>query len=128
MHVHQSFHSLWWFLTSSLWHFYSLQNRLCLFFYPNSSTSLVAINILFCSEKHTLNLMAKTYTTDPPSKQKKNCDILSLLTKWNMIFCSYGAFFENSLSKKNFLSSSYASCVHKKWGEDFLLFFKLTTQ
>ena len=52
------------------------------------------------------------YTTDPPSKQriKKNCDILSQLTKWNMIFCLYGAFLKNSLSKQNFPSPHILTC------------------
>ena len=45
-------------------------------------------------------------------------DILSLLTKWNMIFCLYGAFVQATCS-----FSPCARCVHARGGRESFLFF-----
>ena len=68
----------------------------------------------------------KKPTTNTPSKQKKNffCYILSLLAKWNMIFCLYGAFLENSLSKQNFPSPHMLAVCMQGEGESLSFFSK----
>ena len=53
---------------------------------------------------------------------KKIVTILSLLTRWNMIFCLYGAFLENSLSKQNVPSPHMLSVCMQGEGESFLFF------
>ena len=57
---------------------------------------------------------------------KKNffCYILSLLAKWNMIFCLYGAFLENSLSKQNFPSPHMLAVCMQGEGESLSFFSK----
>ena len=71
--------------------------------------------------------LKRTFTTDPPSKQKKIiffCYILSLLAKWNMIFFLYGAFLENSLSKQNFPSPHLLAVCMQGEGESLSFFSK----
>ena len=65
----------------------------------------------------------KIGTTDPPSKQKNFfCHILSLLAKWNMIICYFGAFLENSLSKQNFPSPHMLAVCMQGEGESLSFF------
>ena len=52
------------------------------------------------------------------------CYILSLLAKWNMIFCLYGAFLENSLSKQNFPSPHMLAVCMQGEGESLSFFSK----
>ena len=59
-----------------------------------------------------------------PSKKNIFCDILSLLAKWNMIFCLYGAFLENSLSKQNFPSPHMLAVCMQGEGESLSFFSK----
>ena len=60
--------------------------------------------------------------------QAKNiffCYILTLLAKWNMIFCLYGAFLENSLSKQNFPSPHMLAVCMQGEGESLSFFLRL---
>ena len=57
-----------------------------------------------------------------PSKKKFFCYILPLLSKWNMIFCLYGAFLENSLSKQNFPSPHMLAVCMQGEGESLSFF------
>ena len=53
---------------------------------------------------------------------KYYCYILSLLAKWNMIFCLNGAFLENSLSKQNFPSPHMLAVCMQGEGESLSFF------
>ena len=59
-----------------------------------------------------------------PSKKKIFCDILSLLAKWKMISCLYGAILENSLSKQNFPSPHVLDVCMQGEGESLSFFSK----
>ena len=51
--------------------------------------------------------------------------IFSLLTLWNMIFCWYGAFLENFLSKQNFPSPHMLAVCMQGEGESLSFFLRL---